>query len=298
MRWVKFDPDLTTFIPNVSTKVNISGADLSAVDPFKESIDLVKRIADTYPEPYTLLVSGGIDSQSMLLAWKNSGVEFKAVSYTFNQHFNEHDLFWLKKFCQYHSIAIEYRDIDIFTFLKTKHSDYAIKYISNSPLMNCYIEMASLINEGTVITSGSSPTQEGLSVNYSILALERYRRIENKNYIPFFFQEDTRVAGAFMNKAFEIQREPVCAHLLGYGFKTYLYYASGFDLLPSYKISGFEKYKSFYDNFYNSIPSWAKLKYAKYPSKRAFDYLFRYPNFDINSYVDDLQYYFKHGISK
>lgn len=295
MRWVNFYPDVSTFLQGVQTQVDFSTADLSCSNPFDECIKFIKKIANTYPAPYTLLVSGGIDSQAMLLAWKNSGIRFRSVFYKYNQNFNEHDLVWLKEFSSINNLIIDYNDIDIFNVLKTEHPKYVKLYISNSPIMNCYIKMADLIKDGTVITSGSPPTLEGLSLNYSMLALERYRRAENKNYIPFFFQEDPRVAGAFINKALEIRTHQICRHLQGYGYKTYHYYASGFNVLPSYKISGFEQYKALYDNFKYNIPKFVNLKFAKYPSSRTFDYLFRYPNFDINRYIDDLRYYFKQG---
>jgi len=49
----------------------------------KTSELFIQKIIKNYPPPYTLLLSGGIDSQAMLQCWINANAPFKAITIKF-----------------------------------------------------------------------------------------------------------------------------------------------------------------------------------------------------------------------
>ena len=239
-----------TFTPDNNKK-------LSALDAAFHTIEYITK---NYPAPYTLYVSGGVDSQAMLYAWHKSGVPYQTFSAVYNQTLNEHDLCTLREFSELHDIKINYHDFDLISFLENEHDYYANEYYCGSPQITTFMKIADLTDTGTVIFAGQYIMWQKNFGRLGIpdrnnFSLYNYGIKSNKNIVPFFFLETRELAYAFDVMLPEIQ----LFHTPGsYGEKIKAFQYYGFpvigqvDKLSGYeevktKINGFEKLKILYD---------------------------------------------------
>lgn len=259
-------------------------------------LDVAKRviteISDLYPPPYYLMVSGGVDSQSMLWMWMNSGVDFTPVSIRYTPDdtdtstiFNDHDLLQLSEFASEHKLIINYKNFNILKFLKNDLWTYAEKYQCTSPQITTHMAMSEMITDGTIIFSGNFITQS--LYNYTILGLERYANTANRSVIPFFLTYDPELAASLV----QYEQPNNC---IKYVSKVSTLQKAGIPVIPQVsKLTGFEKIKDFYDHY--PVTGVERIKYANKPSKRNFDIMFRYRLEDKIRYVDKIEY---HSVGK
>jgi hypothetical protein len=229
----------------------------------------VRQISISYPGPYTLFCSGGVDSQAMIWAWHLSGVPFTIVSVKYvsnNIWFNEHDLVTLVEFCKLHSLSIVFKNFDIISFLENDLSKVALANDCDSPQINTHIKMTDLVDRGTILFSGNVMLTSELPLSYTLLGTHRYSLTlsDDKQIIPFFFLHDPTLATSI-------------ATLKHVNMPT-MYCNAGYPVIPqSSHFTGFEQIKIYYDKYIDRITPMIKLKFSSKPSKRVFDLLFRYP---------------------
>jgi hypothetical protein len=251
---------------------------MSAIDAAFLTIDLITK---TYPAPYTLMCSGGEDSQAMLWAWKLSGVPFNVVSVRYvtdGIFYNEHDLTALFQFVEKNNINVQYYDFDIIEFLENGHHGIATKFDCGSPQISTYIKMTELVKTGTILFSGNfimntRRSSQGGVVNWILLSMHRYSlSLKETNsvrqLIPFFFLHHPKLAYGLQ------------PHVVRHKNDTYV--KNGFEIIPVPKQTGFEKVKEYYDQYQDRVSMTDRLKYNTMQSKRVMDLLFRYP-YGINN---------------
>lgn len=275
--WIKYQ-----FKEIGSPNKRLNGIVLDVRSPVEEmngmdaAIEAVNKIVANYAAPYTLLVSGGVDSQAMLLAWKKSGHPFKAVHYSYNGE-NSHDYYPLNKICSDNDIQLHVKRFEAREFICGPDLiKYAKQYDCQSPQILTYIKLAELHPE-TVLMSGNFLCHNTASLNYTILGLARYAEVA-KNFIPFFFQSTPNLTYAFQ----KTDAEYVAKHYGNpdnswdaYEMKCDTFKDHGFNIIPQEgKLTGFEKIKESFDSF--PISGKDKIRYASKPSRRPFDVLFRY----------------------
>lgn len=290
MKWLKYRwgdkpvDDLFQYYSDNYFLIDYSNIRTDVGDPFEETQNLIKHIAETCPPPYNLFVSGGIDSQAMLYAWQQSKIPFRAYSFVYNKNYNEHDITTLRFFSKKHNIKIHYVDIDVFNFLEKDLITYSRRYVCNSPQITLYMRFSEIINNGTKIYSGD---QSG-DLDYTILGLYRFALKNNADIIPFFFHHTESIAGSFSNAINHAMKDDFFHYVKGktYQAKAYIYNLQGFDVIPTKKFSGFEGYKKYYDDYAHLVSPKMRLRAGNFASKRIFDLLFRYPLFEINNYND------------
>lgn len=300
MNWIKFNwgenttiwdyNPINPFIIDLSDIGNIS----NDISPLDASLEAIKSITEQYPPPYYLFLSGGIDSQAMLYAWIKSGVPFDPISFVYNNNYNSHDLFNLAVIAEKFKVKVNYLHLDYFYFLEHELLDYCKTYVCNSPQITFHIKLSQTIGEGTHIFSGNplnltSDTPGGL--DYTILGLYRYKLKTYPNIVPFFFCQTPELISSF-HKTYITSTTQTARNLMikKYDLKNLLYLDSGFDIVPTKKYTGFEKFKNFYDGVDLNLNFVDKLKYSRYPSKRNYDLQFRYKLFEINKYSTQVKW--------
>ena len=258
--------------------------------PFKAAIKTVKYIIKNYPSPYTLCLSGGVDSQAMLYAWKESGVEFETCCAVYNKRLNDYDLQQLKEFAKREEIKIKYIDIDVIKFLEEEHDNYANKYECGSPQITTFMKIADSIKTGTIIMSGNFKLNNSGYPDYNNFAMFKYGLYSKKSIVPWFFAEteelfhsfehyykekDVVSSDGFDNDVFDA--EPKDPLQLQYEQKVKRYQYFGFPVIPQKtKQNGFEKIKQIYDMKEYGMSKKDKLiRTSRQTSTRNFDILFR-----------------------
>lgn len=246
--------------------------------PMSAAIEAVNNIVANYPAPYNLLVSGGVDSQAMLYAWKMSGHPFNAISFRFNQNFNWHDIKTLPQFCEQESIDYQIIDFDYLSFLENEYDTIAKKYRCSSPQISMHIKMATMLH-GTRVFAGNFLSTYDAHLSYAILGTYRFSMTEEgKNTIPYFFLHTPELAYSlnyFRKSGYEDQLLTDSP----YTDRVNEYQAMGFPVIgQDKKFNGFEKFKEHYDSHtYVLEDRNNRLKYHSKASQRPFDWLFRYP---------------------
>ena len=247
--------------------------------PIQAAVEAVNDIVKNYPPPYNLFVSGGIDSQAMLYAWKISNHPFNVYTFRYNETYNIHDIKTLFLFCERESIPYTIVDFDYFKFLEEEYDGIAKKYKCSSPQISMHIKMANMFT-GTNVFSGNFLLQESAVLTHAILGIYRYSRTsEGKNTIPYFFLHTPELAYSmhgFKQDNFDKINE---LEKLGYRRKARVYNLVGFPVMPQeQKFTGFEKFKEHYDSHtYVKDDPKNRLKFGNKDSARPFDWLFRYP---------------------
>lgn len=266
----------------------------------------IDYIIENYPPPYTLYLSGGVDSQAMLYAWVKSGHPFQTFSAVYNFKSNWYDLQTCATFAQQLGVNINYVDFDLINFLETEHHLYASKYQTGSPQFTTFIKLASLTTEGTVIFSGECPGRKQFLNPQSPpivmpgdnqLGLYFYGKLDNKPIIPWFFIETEMITYSWnysgptyakdAKRLSEAELEQYKDKKTGYNTKVSIYQQNGYPVIPQEKkLNGFEKIKEWYDDNSPRLPI-PTDKFAKgiNGSKRIFDLLYR------NKYEDKMPIY-------
>lgn len=272
--------------PNANPRINGLVLDLTRTDTQKFNnaqecaVNAVHEIVQTHPGPYTLLVSGGIDSQAMMHVWALSGVPHNVVHYSYNW-LNYHDTECLRIYCHKHGITHQERIFDANAFISGPDLiPYAQKYDCSSPQILSYIRMIQNHDE-TVILSGNTYNNFNIGVNYTHLALDRYRAMEKPNLVPFFFSSTPSIT-------FLVDYLDNNSHQ-NYNFKVALYEALGAQVRPQTRAyTGFERIKELYET--TEVPLNLRYKYKDRASKSPFDVLYRYRLYDYIGLYTEFTY--------
>lgn len=273
--WVKFTQQgyNFTFDFRIQEEINVK-----ALDAAHQTIN---KIVQNYPAPYTLFLSGGVDSQAMLYAWHTSGEKFKTCAVMYNFNSNEHDLMSLRQFSKLHNIHINYVNFDLIDFLENMHDEYANKYICGSPQITAYMRMVEMFNSGTAIMSGNFIMPGGAThIGPNQFGLYHFAKLTDTPFIPYFFIETKELAYAFKynNYARHMSDSNINkVEDIGYAGKVALYQSNGFPVLSQpKKYNGFEKIKEYYDKNTPRVPTIKdKLSTGYAVSIRNFDLLYR-----------------------
>lgn len=253
--------------------IDFRGEILTNAIGIEASRKAVEHIIKFYKPPYNLMVSGGIDSQAMLYAWKMFGFKYRPTCVIYNNGLNDHDYSTLIKFAKKIDTTINFINFDLLNFYKTEYHQYALKYQCSSPQITAYLKMTEGL-PGTVIYSGSLIGNGFIYNNVQhALTLES----TNRSLIPFFLLYTPELAYSNV----KIRKEIQCSD--PYKYRVTSYHKLGFPVIPQEKkLSGFEKVKDYYDQEYSKLVDWKiKAKYAHKSSHRTYDLILRYPYEDI-----------------
>lgn len=295
MHWIKFGwgPSFSSIF-NRSKNFHVSFKKIKTNKTLLEIINsAISDLTNNYPPPYTLMVSGGVDSQSMLWVWQQSAVPFTAISVKYmspdkSQCFNEYDLRELKTFSEKNSIPVKYIEFNIIDFLEHRLTDYTSKYQCSSPQICTHMAMSEAITSGTVIFSGNLAAH--VHYTYTMWGLKRYADISNRPFIPYFLLHTPELANIVEFDRVEVPNR--VSTLDNYQDKVKSLHDLGIPVVPQpTKQNGFEKIKEYYDQFSERVTFMDRIKYSRMPSKRVFDILFRYRVGDKIPYNDKVIYH-------
>jgi len=266
MSWYKIKYKNNDLIIDFKTTV------LSKISPLDAGVHTVNYIIENYPPPYTLMLSGGVDSQAMLWAWHKSEHKFNSLSVRYNSNSNDHDLKTLEEFSLLHQIPITFIEFDLLEFLEKEYDFWANTYECSSPQICTYMKIASMVTSGTRIFSGNFITDK-IPLDYTLLGIERFAKISNTPIVGFFFLETPELAYSFVD-VFE-QIDSTDRYLKK--FKSYQN-AQYPVIAQQTKYTGFEEIKNYYDQHYSHLVTMNhKLQVSSNPSRRVFDLLLRHP---------------------
>jgi hypothetical protein len=225
------------------------------LDPFSEAVEAVRVIARERPGPYTVLLSGGIDSQAVLLAFKAAQVPFRALTFSYDGGRNHYDTSYAVDLCWREAIDLDFHSVALTDFHTSDQLlDWGQRYLTDSPHMVC--QLYGLITAdlpGTVIMGGNPVLPRGNGRNTVYRGVTPWRltapcRLPNAvglfhSYTrELHYSWQTIPIGDLLDGAPGIpDSDPVAS----YAIKVALYQRGGFDIIPQNgKQHGFEWLKT------------------------------------------------------
>lgn len=245
--------------------VDFKGFQSSNINFKWHCIQAARRICAVYPNPF-LAVSGGVDSQAMLLSFVESRQDFQIVFFKYtdqnnNKFFNESDYYSLLNFIRVQKInkSINIINIDLDSFYQsTLYLELAKKYECSSPQLLVHIHALSRLNSPFVL-AWNLPNiyryKKRICIHvpdFKLFSYQRFLKKENRPGIPYFFiyspeQFYTSLMIAEIKELFFIDL-PI-NFSVSYLAKVQCYRSAGFDVIAQdKKRTGFEEYKVHHQN--------------------------------------------------
>jgi hypothetical protein len=268
--WVESNLDYT----NYNFYFKVKSKSTTTCDALTAALKTIDYIHENYPPPYSLCLSGGVDSQAMLYAWILSKKSFNTYVGIYNNKLNWYDVETLDIFKKLHNTQINYENFDLFEFLNAEHDSYARSYLCGSPQFTCHMKFADIINNGTVIYSGNfMEISDRLPISRNAFGMYHYSILSKHSIVPFFFLETKELAESFqLTDYVKNFNDPYLQKIL-------MYQTNGFPVIPQYKkYNGFETVKEYFDDekFRADIdPREIAIAKMKMMSQRNFDLLYR-----------------------
>lgn len=116
----------------------------------EETIRSARKIADSTDAPITLLLSGGIDSEAMLVAFKQSGVDFDCTVIDLAYGLNWYDVRLAEKLAHHHGVRLNHIKVNPFQ-VWGESPEWIDKYRSDSAMTRVFLYAMNLVEKFPVI---------------------------------------------------------------------------------------------------------------------------------------------------
>jgi len=237
----------------------------------QECINVAKELYDKHGNKLDLLLSGGIDSEIMLLSFIAAGITPRVTIIRYERNLNMHDINYALRLCAKYGISPDIFDINVEMFFKNSVVEMAYRTKCNSPQLNLLAYCIEKINSIPVLGMGEnflSRKYEG-ETKYSLQVydieqeketrLALYFQNKEKEIIPSFFQYTPELMLSFL------QRESVYRWVETAKKQRYLNInkvkcqlaMEEFDLEPRPKLTGFELYSDLDKEYRDKIASYS-----------------------------------------
>ncbi len=284
--WLTYSEILNPFAPSVTSSFTLDDDffnslkfDQSSLKNYR--IDAAKAASSVLGDRPALCFSGGIDSQAMILAFLEAGVECEVFLMRFGKEFNSMDTEHAIMFANNHNIKLNIFDIDVVRYLTHDLYNDAEIYKCSSPHFlthyklydyirahNC-TGLASAGNVFSKFTNGWEAAPSAPQLNYI-----NYTAVNDFPVIGSFLLYDPYVCWTLglLTPAADISSiiEPnanhayLAAQRARYVAKVKGYRNAGLDVIPQEtKYTGFEKLKEFFAQRFSD--GWAFENQFRHP---------------------------------
>lgn len=216
------------------------------------------------PNP-ALCISGGVDSQAMLQCFAEARIDYKAYIFVYNHDLNITELNLARNYCNLRKIDLIEVPFDVVHFLTRANYDYGVKYSCTSPHFNTHYAFANYlqsIGHTGVCFGGITPYKSlgdwGSNFERNVVNFVNYSKVSNffcqGSFLSFYpklcwaIALNTPASDIDPTKNVDTLRETELLHSIRYANKIMGYYKSGFDIVESKKMTGFEKVKEYFYN--------------------------------------------------
>ena len=244
--------------------------------------------ASTLGNNPALCLSGGVDSQAMVLAWQEAGLSFDTYILRFNNELNKQDYDHAIDFCRINNVSYHVINFDVVTFLSRDNYNLGIKYKSGSPHFNVHYKLVELLRDRGhtgVCFGGLTPTKnlndwgKNFDKNaFHFVSIQDVFEIPvQSSFLSFYPQLSWAVT--LLTKSFdevhEVENGRTAKEFLKlidirYPLKVAGYIKAGFNVIPqATKYTGFELVKKYYEEITGD--GWTFEKRFRYPLAKMFN---------------------------
>jgi hypothetical protein len=262
-----------------------SSLDLNYDSVHDYAIEAARECSKSLGNKIALCLSGGIDSQLTVLAFREAKIDFDVYTLEFNDNLNDFDFNHAKLFCEHHKINYVPIKFNVIDFLNRCNYEIGQKYYSPSPHFNVHYGLFNILKDKNytgIVCGGVYPHfYEGFLAG---------GLLQNQlNFINYSIVENIPVQGSFLSYhpklcwSLGLLSKPVSIYInrpIGqeeldklnhdrYLDKVELFKSIGFDVIPqNTKYTGFEKVKLYYGEKYKD--GWFFEKQFRYPLDKKF----------------------------
>jgi hypothetical protein len=289
--WLKYEGIFDPFADFAVSSFSLDTDFFTSLKFDKESlqnyrIDAIQTSIKVLGSKPALCLSGGIDSQAMVLAFLEAGVDFEVFLMRFNKNFNSMDSDHAITFAEKYGITLNIFDIDIVRYLTFDLQHDAEIYKCSSPHFLTHYKLYDYIRESGctgIVSAGNSFSRfiDGWGASPSAMQYNyiKYAEVHNFPIIGSFFLYDPAVCWSLglltpstdhnSIVKFDESNTYLNVHHARYATKVAGYYNIGLEVIPQdTKYSGFEKLKEFFaEKFANG---WAFENQFRHPLEKKF----------------------------
>lgn len=274
-------------------------------------VEAAVECAKTLGSDIALALSGGIDSQVTMLAFKDAGIDFTPYVLAFNNHLNRQDVEHAKKFCKYIGYPLQQVNLDVNKFLNRENYEIGIKYKSASPHFNVHYKLfdwLDSIGHSGVVCGGQIPirnmTEWGINFRRNNFNFINYTQISGFKCQGSFLSFHPKLCWAMALNYKDVDLGSLKSNGLdgddyekalkiGYAAKVNSYIRSGFNVIPQKrKYTGFELVKMHYAS--KTKDGWSFEKQFRLPLANELKIYNNQVKFDLSDNVknkiDELYY--------
>ncbi len=231
----------------------------------------------------SLCLSGGVDSEAMLLAFIAAGVDFKIYILRFKDELNKFDIQTSMQFCEQRGLKYSIIDLDVINFFESGlHLNYGIKYRCQSPQLAVHLWMCDQI-DGLPVLGGNPFVKTEVNGHLFFIGLPgdlhctyfRYFEQNKREGVPWFFIYSPELCASFLKLPTPRQLNELRIGPSEYSYlmKCKTYQEAGFQIKPRKdKYTGFELLRDYYDQIHQTAHG------------TGFDQLFRRPLEQLNPF--------------
>jgi hypothetical protein len=266
-------------------------------------IDAAKLCSQMLGSKPALCLSGGVDSQAMILAWKEAGLNFDTYILQFKNDLNSQDTDHAIHFCKVNSVPYYTIDFDVVTFLSRDNYDLGIKYRSGSPHFNVHYKLVEILKykgHTGVCFGGLTPTKNfnEWGKNFDKNAFH-YTAIQDifdipvqGSFLSFYPQLSwaTTLLTPSFDEVHELDNSRTAQEFLSlidkrYPLKVQGYKNVGFNVMAQKtKYTGFELVKKYFENITGD--GWSFEKRFRHPLSKLFNTDFHTYKFNLTPEQD------------
>jgi len=224
-----------------------------------------------------VMFSGGVDSQTAVLAFKKANIDIDIIFFNFKNDLNIHERETVDQFCELHSVKVNKIDFDVISFLNRENFIYGNKYTCGSPHFNTHLKFVDICRKlgytgcifggsPVLITNSDMAIRIGLNQNWSYIKYAKLNTLPIVDFLLFY----PELSWYLFFKQLEISKSlgwPRPGSLeqvgsSGNGYEKIIHYKSlNVELIPqllkfagnsSTGYTGFELVKKFYEDIHNN----------------------------------------------
>ena len=267
-------------------------------------IDAAKLCAESLGNKPALCFSGGVDSQAMIMAWREANLNADIFILRFDNDLNSQDYNHAIEFCK--KIGIDYNviNIDITNFLSRENYNIGIKYKSASPHFNVHYKLVEILRDRgyTGVCFGGQAPNKNFNTwgkNFEKNPLN-FVRIQDVFEIPVqgsFLSYYPQLAWAItlLTESFDEDQKPENTRTekdftrlinIRYPLKVLGYQRAGFPVIPQEtKFTGFELVKKYFENLTGD--GWTFEKRFRFPLAKLFDTDFKSYQIEVDEVISN-----------
>lgn len=170
-----------------------------------ECKNVARELYDKHGNDLIVMLSGGVDSEVVLLSFLAAGIKPRVGMLRFENHINSHDLSFGFKRCADNELIPEIIDVNVASFFKKQLIPFSERTRISSPQINLHAYFFDTVDGIPIIGAGENFLVEKDGIVYDqedeyLMRYVRYFIEKDRECIPTFFQYTPEIMLSFLQR--------------------------------------------------------------------------------------------------